>query len=401
MFWVMSSDLLDSARKIEPRIVNTRRTIHSHPEMGYQEEQTSTLVQARLRELGIPFRSGLAKTGVVAQIKGELGDGPCVLLRADMDALPIEEQSGVSFSSEVPGVMHACGHDAHTAMLLGAAELILDRKSTFAGTVKLMFQPAEEGGGGAARMIDDGVLAEPKVDAAFMLHVWPELEMGQVSCGPGPQLAGANAFTITVKGRGGHGARPHDTIDPVVVGAQIVMAMQTLVSREVDPTVPAVVTLAAFNSGNVSNVIPDQAVIKGTIRAFDDALFKHLEQRVREVATGVGAALRATVEVEYAMSYPPSVCDAAMAAHLADSTRSLLGPEKVIPSKPEMGAEDFAFVLQKVPGAMLWLGVKNPDWPAPKPVHTATFDIDEGALPIGSSAMAGVALDYLLKPSKT
>lgn len=396
----MSSGLLDSARKIEPRIVNTRRTIHSHPEMGYQEEQTSTLVQARLRELGIPFRPGLAKTGVVAQIKGELGDGPCVLLRADMDALPIDEQSGVPFSSEVPGVMHACGHDAHTAMLLGAAELILDRKSTFAGTVKLMFQPAEEGGGGAARMIDDGVLAEPRVDAAFMLHVWPDLEVGQVACGPGAQLAGANSFTITVRGRGGHGARPHETIDPVVVGAQIVLAMQTLVSREVDPTVPAVVTLATFHAGNVSNVIPDEAVLKGTIRAFDGELFKHLEQRVREVATTVASALRASVDVEFATSYPPSVCDPAMAEHLGASASSLLGAGAVLPSKPEMGAEDFAFVLQKVPGAMLWLGVKNPDWPAPKPVHTATFDIDEGALPIGTSAMAGVALDYLVKSSK-
>src|SRR6266567_2657547 len=320
----MGSDLLDSARSIEPRIVSTRRTIHSHPEMGYQEEQTSTLVQARLRDLGIPFRAGLAKTGVVAQIKGELGDGPCVLLRADMDALPIDEQSGVPFSSEVPGVMHACGHDAHTAMLLGAAELILDRKSTFAGTVKLMFQPAEEGGGGAARM----------------LHVWPDLAVGTVACGPGPQLAGADAFTITVEGRGGHGARPHETVDPVVVGAHIVMAMQTLVSREVDPTVPAVVTLATFNAGKVSNVIPDRAVIKGTIRAFDDVLFKHLEQRVREVASGVASAMRASIKIEFEMSYPPSVCDPEMAEQLAASSRSLVGAESVFESRPAMGAED-------------------------------------------------------------
>lgn len=391
----MSANLLDSAKALEPRIVSTRRTIHSHPEMGYQEEQTSTLVQARLRDLGIPFRSGLAKTGVVAEIKGGLGDGPCVLLRADMDALPIDEQSGVSFSSEVPGVMHACGHDAHTAMLLGAAELILDRKSTFAGSVKLMFQPAEEGGGGAARMIEDGVLEGPNVDAAFMLHVWPDLEVGTVACGPGPQLAGADAFTITVEARGGHGARPHETIDPVVVGAHIVTAMQTLVSREVDPTVPAVVTLATFHAGNVSNVIPDRAVLKGTIRAFDDVLFAHLEQRVRDVAHGVGAALRADVKVDFEMSYPPSVCDPDMAEQLATSARSLVGAESVLESRPEMGAEDFAFILQKVPGAMLWLGVKHPSWPEPKPVHTATFDIDESALPIGSSALAGVALDYL------
>jgi amidohydrolase len=393
----VTEHLLASARAIAPKIVATRRTIHSHPEMGFQEKQTSTLVQARLRDLGIPFRAEVAETGVIAHIKGELGDGPCVLLRADMDALPIDEQSGVPFASEVPGVMHACGHDAHTAMLLGAAELLLERRSTFAGTVKLMFQPAEEGGGGAVRMLEAGVLTEPKVDAAFMLHVWPELEAGTVSCGPGPQLAGADAFTITVHGRGGHAAQPHDTIDPVVVGAQIVLAMQTLVSREVDPTTPAVVTLGAFNAGRVSNVIPDTAVLKGTVRAFDNALFTHLEQRVREVASGVASALRAGITVDFEMSYPPTVCDPAMAEQLASSARSLIGPEKVLLSKPVMGAEDFAFVLQQVPGAALWLGVKNPAWPEPKLVHTPTFDIDESTLPIGSSALAGVALDYLGK----
>jgi amidohydrolase len=391
----VSSELLDSARALEPRIVSDRRTIHSHPEMGYHEEQTSTLVQARLRDLGIQYRSGLAKTGVVAQIKGELGDGPCVLLRADMDALPIDEKSGVPFASEVPGVMHACGHDAHTAMLLGAAQLLMDRRSTFAGTVKLMFQPAEEGGAGAARMIEDGVLADPPVDAAFMLHVWPDLDAGQVSCGPGPQLAGADAFTITIEGQGGHAAYPHLTIDPVVVGAQVVLALQTLVAREVDPTVPAVVTIGSFTAGNKSNVIADRAVLMGTIRAFDDELFAHLEDRLREVVTGVAAALRAKAHIEFEMRYPPSICDPDMAEQLGASARTLLGPEAVLLSQPEMGAEDFAFVLQKVPGAMLWLGVKHPSWPKPKPVHTATFDIDESALPIGSSAMAGVALDFL------
>jgi amidohydrolase len=365
--------------------------------MAYEEEQTSTLVQARLRELGIPFRAGLAKTGVVAQIKGGLGDGPCVLLRADMDALPIEEQSGVSFASEIPGVMHACGHDAHTAMLLGAAQLLLERRAAFAGTVKLMFQPAEEGGAGAARMIEDGVLGDPNVDAAFMLHVRPELDAGHVSCGGGALLAGADAFTITVEGRGAHAARPHQAIDPVVVGAQIVLAVQTLVAREVDPTVPAVVTLGSFNAGNRSNVIADRAVLKGTIRAFDDALFEHLEQRLRDVVTGVASALRATARVVFEMRYPPSVCDPRMAELLGESSRSLLGADAVFDSEPQMGAEDFAFVLQKVPGAMLWLGVKSSDWPEPKPLHTATFDIDESALPIGSSVLAGVAIDYLTK----
>ena len=392
---MLTSELLESARTLGPRIVSDRRTIHSHPEMAYDEQQTSTLVQARLRDLGIPFRSGLATTGVVAQIKGELGDGPCVLLRADMDALPIEERSGVPFASEIPGVMHACGHDAHTAMLLGAAQLLLERRSRFAGTVKLMFQPAEEGGAGAARMIDDGVLDDPKVDAAFMLHVRPELEVGQVSYGAGPLLAGADAFTITVEGRGGHAARPQDSIDPVVVGAQIVVAAQTLVAREVDPTTPAVVTLGSFNAGNRSNVIADFAILKGTIRAFDDDLLTRLERRLGEIVSGVASTMRATARIDFEMRYPPSVCDAAMAERLGESARDLLGSDAVQQSRPVMGAEDFAFVLQRVPGAMLWLGVKHPSWAEPKPLHTATFDIDESALPIGSSAMAGVALDYL------
>jgi amidohydrolase len=391
----VGAELLESARALAPGIVADRRTIHSHPEMAYEEQQTSILVQARLHNLGIPFRAGLATTGVVAEIKGELGDGPCVLLRADMDALPIEEQSGVPFASEIPGVMHACGHDAHTAMLLGAAQLLLERRSNFAGTVKLMFQPAEEGGAGAARMIEAGALADPKVDAAFMLHVRPELVAGEVSYGAGPLLAGADAFTITVEGRGGHAARPHTTVDPVVVGAQIVMAVQTLVAREVDPTVPAVVTLGSFNAGNRSNVIADRAVLKGTIRAFDDDLFAHLEQRLSDIVTSVAKALRATARIDFEMRYPPSVCDPAMAERLGASSRSLLGADAVKISEPQMGAEDFAFVLQKVPGAMLWLGVKSPEWPEPKPLHTAIFDIDESALPIGSSALAGVALDFL------
>jgi amidohydrolase len=394
---MVSADLLAAARAIEPEIVADRRRIHSHPELAYQEEQTSSLVRVRLEELGIPFRSGLAKTGVVATIKGDLGNGPCLLLRADMDALPIDERSGVGFASQIPGLMHACGHDAHTAMLLGAARLLLDHRSDFAGTVKLMFQPAEEAAGGAPRMIEAGVLTDPPVDAAFALHVRPDLAAGTVSCSAGPQLAGADAFTITVQGRGGHAAEPHTTIDAVVVGAQVVLALQTLVAREVEPTAAAVLTLGSFNAGESFNVIADRAVIKGNIRAFDNELFLHLEQRMREVATGVASALRATAHVDLLGRCPPLVNDASMAERLAASARSVLGADSVVPVKAEMWAEDFAFVLEKIPGAMLWLGIKSGDWPEPKPIHTAEFDLDESALPIGSSAMAGAALDYLMR----
>ncbi len=391
----MTADLLAAAQELGPAIVSDRRIIHSHPELAYTEEQTSTLVQARLRDLGVPFKAGLAGTGVVGVIKGARGDGPCVMLRADMDALPILEQTPVPFASEVPGVMHACGHDAHTAILLGVARMLNERRESFAGTVKLMFQPAEEGGAGAARMIEQGLLSDPPVDAAFMLHVGPELPAGTVAAGGGPLLAGADSFTITIEGRGGHAARPHIGVDPVVIGAQVVNALQTLVSREVSPTEPAVVTLATFNAGSAHNVIPDRAVITGTIRAFDDALFDRLEQRLKEVVEGVASALRARATVDFEMRYPPSICDDAMAGVLGDASRKVLGDGKVVAFEPRMGAEDFAFVLQKVPGAMLSLGVMAPDWEEPKPVHTATFDIDESALPVGAACMASVSLDYL------
>jgi amidohydrolase len=392
---MVSADLLDAAHALEPQIVEDRRRIHSHPELAYEEEQTSRLVRARLEGLGIPFRSGLAKTGVVATIEGELGNGRCVLLRADMDALPIDETSGVSFASQRAGVMHACGHDAHTAMLLGAARLLFDRRSGFAGTVKLMFQPAEEGAGGAPRMIEAGVLTDPPVDAAFALHVRPDLAVGKVSCSGGPQLAGADVFTITIRGRGGHAAEPHTTVDAVVVGAQVVLALQTLVAREVEPTASAVLTLGAFNAGERFNVIADKAVIKGTIRTFDNELFVYLEQRMGEVATGVASALHATAHIDLLGRCPPLANDAPMAEQLAESVGSLFGADSVVAVKPEMWAEDFAFVLERVPGAMLWLGVKSPDWPQPKAIHTSEFDLDESALSIGSSAMAATALDYL------
>ena len=394
----MSADLLDAARAIQPTIVEDRRRIHSHPELAYKEEQTAGLVRTRLEELGIPFHSGVAETGVVANIKGGLGDGPCVLLRADMDALPIDERSGVEFASQIRGVMHACGHDGHTAMLLGAARLLVERRSGFAGTVKLMFQPAEEGAGGAPLMIAAGVLTDPPVDAAFALHVRPSLAAGQVACSAGPQLAGADVFTITVEGRGGHAAEPHKAVDAVVVGAEVVVALQTLMAREVDPAASAVLTLGTFNAGVRFNVIADKAVITGTIRTLDDELFLHLEQRLREVAEGVASALQATAYVDVLGRVPPLVNDAAMAEHLAASARSVLGANSVVPPmQPEMWSEDFAFVLQKVPGAMLWLGVKSAAWPEPKAIHTGEFDLDESALPIGSSAMAGVALDYLMR----
>ena len=386
--------LLDAANQIACAVVADRRVIHRRPELAYQERETATLVEARLRELRVPFRGGVGGTGVIGLIEGARR-GRTVLLRADMDALPIQEESAAEYASSNPGVMHACGHDAHTAVLLGATRLLVDQRAELAGNVKLMFQPAEEGGAGAVRMIDDGLLEDPSVDAAFMLHVAHQLYAGQVATAAGPMLAGANAFTITVEGRGGHAARPSMAVDPVVVAAHIVTALQTLVSRETPPEQPAVVTLGSFAAGTTHNVIPDRAVIKGTIRAYTEELMTQLEHRLEDTAQGVARALRADARVEYQMHYPPTVNDPAMAELLAGAARSALGGEAVVEAQPVMAAEDFSFVLQRVPGAMLSLGVRSRDWAEPRPVHTARFDMDESALPIGVAVMTSVALQFL------
>ncbi|TMC07619.1 MAG: amidohydrolase [Chloroflexi bacterium] len=386
--------LLESARAIAESVVADRRAIHRRPELAFQEHETAALVETRLRALGIPLRTGVGGTGVVGLIEGAR-PGRTVLLRADMDALPIQEESTAEYASAVPGVMHACGHDAHTAILVGAARLLMDRRDELTGTVKLMFQPAEEGGAGALRMIEDGLLQDPPVDGAFMLHVAHALPAGRVATAGGPVLAGANSFTIVVEGRGGHASRPHMAIDPVVVAAHVVTALQTLVSREVPPDRAAVVTLGSLIAGSASNVIPDRAVIKGTIRAYDGDLMRELERRLQETATGIAAAMRASAQVTFHMRYPPTVNDPAMAELLSGAGRGALGPEAVGVVEPVMAAEDFSFVLERVPGAMLSLGVRAPGWDEPRPVHTARFDVDESALPVGVACMASVAMEFL------
>jgi amidohydrolase len=386
------SETLDAAQSIADEIVSDRRAIHANPELAYLEQKTAELVEARLRELGIEHRGGVGGTGVIGLVRGAR-PGPTVLLRADMDALPITEESDVPYVSRNVGVMHACGHDAHTAMLLGAARILQERRTEFSGAVKLMFQPAEEGGAGAVKMINEGLLDDPPVDAAFAIHTGHDFQTGTMVARGGPLLAGANSFTITVTGRGGHASRPHTTVDPVVVASQIVVALQTLVSREVEPGVPAVITLGALLAGTTFNVIPDRAQIMGTIRTYDAGLMEQLEARIETVAKGVASALRAEAKVEIKMHYPPTINNDAM-VELAGGAVRRLGLD-VVAGQPIMGAEDFSFVLQRVPGAMLMLGVKNPTWTDSKPAHTAQFDLDEAALPLGAAAYAAMALEFL------
>lgn len=386
--------LLAKAQEIRESLIRDRRAIHRHPELAYQEGQTAALVAQRLKELDLDeVHESVGGTGVVGLLRGSR-PGKTVLLRADMDALPIEEPSGAPYASECAGVMHACGHDGHTAMLLGAARLLAERRD-FAGNVKFMFQPAEEGGAGALRMIEAGVLESPQVDAAFALHVDALKYAGQVATRSGPSMAAADRFTIVVQGAGGHAARPHLAVDPVVIASHIVVALQTLVSREVDPTELAVVTIGSLAAGTTFNVIPDTATLQGTVRTYLPEVQELLERRLGEVASGVAAAMRASVSVDYQRGYPPLVNHVSGSDLVGQVVRELLGPDAWAEKEQVMGAEDFSYVLQHRPGAMFWLGVRNPTWPEPRPIHSPTFDIDETALPIGTAVMAETALRYL------
>lgn len=392
-----ASDLRSDIDEIFPGVIADRRHIHQHPELGFQEFETSKLVAERLRSLGVEdIRTGIATTGVTGLIRGtKPGPHRVVLLRADMDALPIHEENDVDYKSRIAGKMHACGHDAHTAGLLGVARLLMDRRDRFSGTVKVLFQPAEEGGGGALVMINEGVLEDPKVDAAFGLHVDQGSPVGVISLRPGPALAAADRFTVVIKGRGGHGAHPHETIDPIVVGAHIVTALQTVVGREVDPTEPAVVTVGALIAGEAANVIPDTAEMRGTLRSFNPDVRKQLATRVEEIVKGVAGALRAEVDFKYMPGYPSTVNNAEMTELVREVAAEVVGAENVVEPPLQMGAEDFSYFLERVPGAFFFVGSKNTDRGLIWGHHHPRFDIDEEVMVYGMETMLRTVLRYL------
>ncbi len=386
-------DLLDAAKALAPAIVADRRAIHQWPELAYQEHKTSALVASRLHELSLDqVQTGIATTGVIGLIRGDR-PGKTVLLRADMDALPVTEASEQPYASQNAGVMHACGHDGHTAMLLGATRLLMQRRDSFAGNVKLMFQPAEEGGAGALRMIEQGLLEDPRVDAAFALHVIHFNRTGEIGVAPGPVLAASDRFTVTVTGRGGHASRPEIAVDPVVVAAHVLTALQTLVSREVAAAEQAVVTVGSIQAGNAANDIPDFAVMRGTVRTYAPEVQSRIQRRIAELAEGIAVAMRASAQVEYVVGYPPLVNHESGVETVREAVAAL-GLTPVV-DQPQMGGEDFSYVLQRVPGAFMRLGVRNPEWQEERPIHSSSFDLDEEALPIGAAMMAATALRYL------
>jgi amidohydrolase len=382
----------------EERTIRTRREIHAHPELGFEEVRTSELVRHRLDELGIPYRSGVAGTGVVGLLRGggtgAAGNGgpgaagsapgrgrPTLLLRADMDALPLQEENADEFRSRVPGRMHACGHDGHTAILLSTAAVLSGRRDRLAGDVKLVFQPAEEDPGGARPMIDAGVLEDPRVDAAVGLHLWTQLPAGTLGTSPGPLMASADEFTIEIRGRGGHAASPHTCIDSVVVAAHVITALQTVVSRSTDPLESAVVTVARVEAGEGAyNIIAEKAILRGTARAFNPAVREAFPGRIEQIVRGVCQALGAEYEFRWKPYYPPTINDPRIERIVAEEGRGLLGAERVFEDIRSMGAEDMSFFLREVPGCFFFFGAANPEKGAVYPHHNARFRIDEDVL---------------------
>ena len=368
------------------RLVRTRREIHSHPELGFEEVHTSGLVRSRLDELGIPYQAGVAGTGVVGLLEGTArgargGRSPTLLLRADMDALPLQEENADEYRSRIPGKMHACGHDGHTAILLSTAAVLKHRRDRLAGNVKLVFQPAEEDPGGAQPMIDSGVLENPPVDAALGLHLWTQLPAGTLGTSPGPLMASADEFTIEIHGRGGHAAAPHTCVDPVVVAAHVVTALQTIVSRSIDPLEAAVVTVAKVEAGTGAyNIIAERATLRGTARAFSPVVREAFPSRIERILRGVCEAFGAEYAFQWRAYYPPVINDPRIAAIVAEEGRRLLGEERVFEDTRSMGAEDMSYYLREVPGCFFFFGAANAEKGAVYPHHNPRFRIDEDVL---------------------
>jgi amidohydrolase len=398
-----TGDLLAAAEAIQDDIVAIRRRIHRHPEIGLDLPRTQAVVLEELSRLGIDARPGTALSSVVGVIRGGR-PGPTVLLRGDMDALPLHEDTGLDFASEVDGAMHACGHDTHVAMLLGAARLLQDRRADLPGNVILMFQPGEEGMGGAKTMIDEGMLdaavagGGDRPTGALAIHISTRYPTGEVHLKPGPEMAATDVIRITVRGRGGHASAPHSSLDPIVVAAEIVLALQAMVTRRIDVFDPAVVTIAQITAGTTNNIIPESVFLFGTIRSVSEATRTEVRAGVRRVAEGIAAAHGATAEVDLEPGYPVTINDPAYTAFVTETARDLVGPDRVVElAAPIMGAEDFSYVLQQVPGAMAFLGARPAAQdPATAPQnHSNLVVFDEAAMPVGIALYADVAIRHL------
>ena len=395
-------NVIDSIVTQAAGIAAVRRDIHAHPELCFEEVRTADVVAQKLTEWGIPIHRGLGKTGVVGIVKGRDGgaSGRAIGLRADMDALPMQEFNTFAHASQHHGKMHACGHDGHTAMLLAAAQHFAKHRN-FDGTVYLIFQPAEEGGGGARVMIEDGLLEQFPMQAVFGMHNWPGMKMGQFAVSPGPVMASSNEFKITIHGKGGHAAMPHTGIDPVPIACQMVQALQTIISRNKKPVDAGVISVTMIHTGEATNVVPDSCELQGTVRTFTLEVLDMIEARMKQVAEHTCAAHEATCDFEFVRNYPPTVNSAAEADFARKVMASIVGEANVLVQEPTMGAEDFAFMLQARPGAYCFIA--NGDGGhrdlghggGPCTLHNPSYDFNDDLIPLGATYWVRLAEEWL------
>jgi len=392
----MPLDFVSQARAINAQLVAWRRDFHMYPELGFKEVRSAGIIADHLRDWGYQVQTGVAHTGVVALMIGE-EPGPGVMLRFDMDALPITELNETEYASRRPGVMHACGHDAHMAIGLGVAKLISEYREELAGTVKLVFQPGEEGLNGAEVMVNEGVLENPRPEVFLAIHVWNNLQVGKVGVSSGPVMAAAETWSCSVQGKGGHGALPHQTVDPIVASAQMINALQTIVSRNVSPLQEAVVTVGSVRGGDAFNVIPSTVQMKGTVRTYSPDVREIVLRRMREIVEGVAMASGVDAELEIKPLSPALVNDSAVTNVVRDAGRAVVGEENLVCGIRTMGSEDAAFFTQEIPGCYFFLGSAKTtgEWVAPH--HNARFDIDEDVLPTGVAILMNALGHYVLR----
>ncbi len=391
---IIQTEFEQELAALEEQLVRWRRDFHAHPELGMQETRSAEIIAAHLRTLGYRVQERVAKTGVVGLLEGAQ-PGPVVMARFDMDALPIHELNEVTYASQQPGVMHACGHDAHMAIGLGVATLAARHRSELAGALKLVFQPGEEGMNGAEVMVNEGVLENPRPDVFLAAHVWNNLPVGTVNVAPGPVMAAADEWRCTVHGRGGHGAMPHQTADPIVASAEIICALQTIVSRNVSPLETAVVSVGTIHGGDAFNIIPSQVALSGTVRTYDPQVREMVLDRLRSLVEGVAQACGVRAELELVPLTPAMINDPQVTEVVRRAAEATVGAEHVDADERTMGSEDAALFMQQLPGCYFFIGAANPERGLMAPHHNPRFDIDEAALRVGVAVMMRALAHYL------
>lgn len=389
-------NFLDEALKDKNEIIELRRDFHRHPELGFQEVRTSKIVADRLRSLGLEVTTGVAKTGVVAMLNGA-ARSPVILLRFDMDALPIQEQNDVDYVSEHPGKMHACGHDGHVAIGLSVAKLLAAKGEQLPGTIKFVFQPAEEGDGGAKQMVAEGVLENPKPDFVMGVHVWNEKPVGEYALTVGPVMAGGDIFSVKVMGKGGHGAAPHKCVDPLAAATQIITALQTIMARNVNPLESAVLSVCTMNAGSAFNIIPHEVTFSGTIRTFKPQVFARVTERFNDIVQNIATAMNCDVDIRIERVTYPVVNDAEMVRVMSEVTQQVDKDAVIDSAHQTMGSEDFSYLMQDIPGCFIFVGSSNPGKSLDFGHHHPKFDFDEDCLPYAAAILAEGTLRLLEK----